>query len=104
MKTFCIKLNNDDLQDKQNMKVLQDFMDEVINELNKETNKIANELNVSIRCASDIVYLRTRSRWSEKLESELIELYKNGNPPNIYDFGCKNSKITKQKTKQKDKK
>ena len=33
-------------------------------------------LGVSEVCASDIVYLRTRSRWSPALEAELIALYK----------------------------
>ena len=49
--------------------------------------KDIQELGVSERCAADVFYLRTRSRWTEELEKELILLHKNGNPPNMCDFG-----------------
>lgn len=53
-----------------------------------EDEKLAEELNVSPGCAIDILYLRTRSRWTQELEDELIRLHKEGNPPNIMEFGC----------------
>lgn len=41
----------------------------------------------SIECARHVLYLRTRSRWTEKLEEELINLHKEGKSVNIMDFG-----------------
>lgn len=43
--------------------------------------KLAKELDVSGYCASDVYYLRTRSRHTPELEIELINLHKNGTPP-----------------------
>ena len=44
-------------------------------------------LNVSERCAADILYLRTRQRHTLELEQQLIRLHELGTPPNILDFG-----------------
>lgn len=49
---------------------------------------LAAELNVSIACAADVEYLRTRNRHTPELEQELIELHRKGTPPNIFSFGC----------------
>lgn len=38
-------------------------------------------------CAMDVWYLRTRSRWTQELESKLIQLHQAGTPPNINEFG-----------------
>lgn len=54
----------------------------------EEVAALAQELQVSESCALDVLYLRTRSRWSEELEDELITLHRAGNPPNVNDFGC----------------
>lgn len=48
---------------------------------------VAYALGVSEECATDIWYLRQRSRWTAELEAELIRLHKEGNPPNINEFG-----------------
>jgi len=48
---------------------------------------LVRELGVSLKCASDVWYLRTRARHTQELESELIRLHKEGTPPNIYEFG-----------------
>lgn len=48
---------------------------------------LAKELNVSELCAGDVFYLRSRSRWSQELEDELIERHQNGERPNMNDFG-----------------
>lgn len=47
---------------------------------------LAKELNCSIGCASDVWYLRQRSRWTQELEDELIRLHNAGTPPNINEF------------------
>jgi hypothetical protein len=52
-----------------------------------EDESLAKELSVSLGCARDIIYLRSRSRWTPKLEAELIQLHSKGVPPNICKFG-----------------
>lgn len=44
--------------------------------------------SVSEVCVNDVEYLRSRSRWTDELELELIELHEAGKPPNVNDFGC----------------
>jgi len=46
--------------------------------------KLMIELNISHSCASDITYLRSRSRWTQELENKLIQLHNEENPPNIF--------------------
>lgn len=53
----------------------------------KSQQTLAQELDVSDACASDILYLRTRSRHTQALEEELIRLHRAGTPPNMCDFG-----------------
>jgi hypothetical protein len=43
---------------------------------------------ISPALAADIAYLRTRARWTEELEQELIRLHIAGTPPSMCDFGC----------------
>lgn len=80
MGTFTIDLTNCDF-DK-----VQEFMNEAQNALNQEAEKISKELEVSESCGMDILYLRGRSRWTQQLEDKLIQLYKEGNPPNMCEF------------------
>lgn len=56
--------------------------------LKQKLINLAKAYQVTESCASDIIYLRTRNRWTPELEKELIKLHKEGNPPNIMDFGC----------------
>lgn len=49
---------------------------------------VMNAHDVDEACAIDILYLRTRNRWTADLEKELIDLHKAGIPPNIMEFGC----------------
>ena len=53
-----------------------------------EDPNLAQAAQVSDECVSDVEYLRSRSRWSNDLELELIALHKAGTPPNVNDFGC----------------
>lgn len=32
--------------------------------------------------------MRTRTRWAQKLEDELIRSHREGKPPNMCEFGC----------------
>lgn len=62
-------------------------MNSVQDETAKYITKLSEELQVSEACAWDVWYLRSRSRWTQNLENELIQLHKDGNPPNMCDFG-----------------
>ena len=53
-----------------------------------EAGFLAKVLDISEQCADDVLYLRSRRRWTPQLEAELIQLHKDGKPPNVYDFGC----------------
>jgi len=66
---------------------LQKFMDALADQWDKNSEKLAKELGVSLSCATNIQYLRTRSRWTPKLEQKLIDIDKNGGQqPNICEF------------------
>ena len=67
------------------MESLNQLMSVVQDGYAKEINRIAKKLDVSDGVASDIWYLRTRSRWTQKLEDELIAAYRSGNPINSGD-------------------
>jgi len=89
MDTFCIEMNEKDLENKEAMDALNDFMDEWQDAMVKYILEEAKRLGVSDKCAGDIIYLRTRSRWTQELEDELIRMDKAGEPaPNMCDYGC----------------
>lgn len=69
------------------MAAFNNAMAELHNETSEYIDNLAKELGVSIACANDVYYLRTRSRHNEELERELIQLHSEGRPPNIYEFG-----------------
>jgi hypothetical protein len=52
-----------------------------------EINAVRRQLRVDRACAEDVVYLRTRNRWSPELEAELIRLHRVGTPPDMNRFG-----------------
>lgn len=60
-------------------------------ECEKEIQNLADDLDVTYMCAVDITYLRTRSRWTQELENELIRLHDVGTPPNMCEFGSTKS-------------
>lgn len=65
---------------------LQIFMNAAHEALKQEADNLSQELGVTSSCALDILYLRNRSRWTQQLEDKLIQLHKEGNPPNICEF------------------
>jgi len=81
MNTFTLDLTQN--RSKEDWDNLQAVMDKVHNETVDYIQSLAKELNVSEGCAWDVWYLRGRSRHTPELEKELIELYAQGNPPNI---------------------
>lgn len=76
------------VMDEGRMEEFQEAMDALYDSMNKEIEELARELDVSEACAQDVWYLRTRSRHTQELEEELIQLHRDGNPPNIMEFGC----------------
>jgi hypothetical protein len=63
-------------------------MDALADALLEEVEQFALDNNVTTACATDVLYLRGRSRWTEELEKQLIALHKAGTPPNIMEFGA----------------
>lgn len=64
-----------------------DVQDEYYNEMERYLQSLASELGCSVGCATDVWYLRQRSRHTQELEDELIRLHNDGTPPNICEFG-----------------
>lgn len=75
------------LDDPNAMKALNDYMAARHEELLMGARSVAHDLNISHQCALDVIYLRSRSRWTEELEAKLIQLHKDGIPPNVMEFG-----------------
>ena len=59
------------------------------------TVDISNQYDIPLQRAEDVLYLRSRNRWSSELENELVRYIKEGIPYNLMEFG-----VTKQ-TQQK---
>lgn len=74
------------VHDPQAMEQFQQAMDSYHEELNRYISELAKKMGVSQACAMDVWYLRNRSRWNQELENKLIQLHKDGNPPNLCDF------------------
>jgi hypothetical protein len=65
----------------------EDAQLEYYDEMEQYIRDLATELGVSVNCAYDVWYLRTRSRHTPELEAELITLHAAGTPPIMCDFG-----------------
>ena len=62
-------------------------LDQSVRLYQENISKIQQDLGVSVVCAYSIGYLRSRSRWYQALEEELVRRYKAGEPqPNIYEW------------------
>jgi hypothetical protein len=64
------------VNDSEKMKQFQEFMDVVHDETNNYIQNLAKELGVSDMQAGDIWYLRSRSRWTQKLENRIVAAHK----------------------------
>ena len=82
MSTFSV-----DLSKVENWDAFNEIMSDYQKEQLEYIESLAKELDVSVECAEDVNYLRSRSRHTEELEAELIRLHQEGNPPNIFEFG-----------------
>lgn len=84
MDVFSIEIP---VNDTEKMAEFNEMMAKVQDETVKYIANLAVELCVSEACASDVYYLRTRSRHTPELEKELIDQYKQGVPVNVMEFG-----------------
>jgi len=66
------------LEDEKKMQEFQEMMDQLTQETVIYERKLAEELGVPVAQVGNIVYLRTRSRWSQELEDRLVKAYKSG--------------------------
>lgn len=85
--TYRVEMDRKDLSDPDKIQAFSDVMLKAQDEYVEHVLKIAEELAVSESCASNIVYLRGRSRWTQELENELIRMDKEENTqPNIFEW------------------
>ncbi len=83
-----ISLTLPEQDDEKGWEQFQNLMDSINEATVNEERKVAEEFGVSFNCAMNIVYLRGRSRWTQKLEDNLIHLDKSGQEqPSINDYG-----------------
>lgn len=65
---------------------VQQIMDASAEAYNKEIEKVMKEFDLVPFAAMDVVYLRTRSRWTPELEKRLIQEHREGKKINICDW------------------
>jgi len=65
---------------KKDLKKAEAIMSNPYGSYNEELKKVAKEFGISEDVANDVVYLRTRSRWRQDLEQQIIDAAKAGNP------------------------
>jgi len=65
----------------------EDVLNEYYDEMEQYMRDLATELGVSVNCAHDVWYLRTRSRHTPELEAELIARWAAGIYTDISNFG-----------------
>lgn len=51
------------------------------------SEELSKQLGVSKKCASDVLYLRGRNRWSQELEDQLIADHRAGKTIRIMEYG-----------------
>jgi CII-binding regulator of phage lambda lysogenization HflD len=68
---------------KDNEKEFQEAIEQLNSAMMEYEDKIQKEYNCSEQAASDIAYLRTRSRWSQELEDLIVKLDKEGKHPPV---------------------
>jgi hypothetical protein len=80
MNTFVVEIP---INDEKKMEEFQKVMDDYQDQMDKYVQEISETLGCSYWCAGDIVYLRSRSRWTQALEDELVRLDKLGKHPPV---------------------
>lgn len=86
MSVYHLSLSPANLADPALMDDVQKLLDCEQEHYKQEIQRVEKELSVSTFCAMDIVYLRTRSRWTPELEKLLIEEHREGKQINICEW------------------
>ena len=60
------------INDPEKMEQFTQMMNELQDSYCEEIQQIAQKNNISYECAADVFYLRSRSRWTQELEDEII--------------------------------
>ena len=69
-----------------NEEEMQKAMDEYAEVTNQYIDEVAAEKKVSFQCANLIVYLRSRARWTQEKEDELVAIDHAGDPlPRLWE-------------------
>ena len=85
MDTFCVDLKK--VEEEGKLAEFNQFMDTLQDAYVVEAQGIQKQFGVSDSCALNIQYLRSRSRWTQELENELIRMDKEDKTqPNIMDW------------------
>lgn len=81
LKAFALEVP---VNDEEAMKKFNDLMNDINDNMVDYTEKVAQELGINKHDAVSIVYLRSRSRWTQEKEDHLIQLSKHGKSlPNV---------------------
>jgi len=76
-----------DVNDKDAMDAFQRMMDEIADAAHREVDEVSCLLGIPMSFAWAIQYLRTRSRWTQELEDQLIQMGKRGEVcPNMMEW------------------
>lgn len=67
----------------EDMEQFQQRVDKIAESLNLHITHVAKKLGVSHTTASNIVYLRGRSRWTQELEDRIVNASKAGHEINL---------------------
>ena len=85
--TGMIELTEEDANDPGTMLVVTNLVDKQMQQWDRETNELSQLYFISKHWAAAVVYLRTRSRWTQALEDQLIEMARNGEElPNMFEW------------------
>ena len=83
--SICVIATNGPLTSEK-MEVIQEFSDQSFDDWNSNLDSLMKEFNLSRGGASDVLYLRSRSRWTPELEKELISIYQRGDSVNVFEW------------------
>lgn len=73
----CVDIT-DILNDPQKMKKFQEAYNAAMDKMQEDMDREAKELGVSSKAIGLIFYLRSRARWTQERENEIIRMDKNG--------------------------
>lgn len=82
-----VKLSSADLNDAQKIEALNEFFDAQCAAQEEEVQSIQNDYSMTPEYAAAIWYLRTRSRWTQELEEQLVSMCRANDPcPNMNEW------------------